>query len=94
MEISLKFKLTFIDGGISDQTINIPADPKLPIETQMMLLMQKMLTQYAQVGVLREPTPGTFKLICPSQLKSVECEMPSILLANANEVPKTITIIE
>lgn len=87
MEIKLNFKITFTNGEEFTQDIAIPADPSHPVEKQMVFLMQKMLTQYAQVGVLREPSKGKFVLCCPSQIAFVECELPSIILANAGEVP-------
>jgi len=51
-------------------------------------LMQQMLFQYAQVGMLRQPKPGEFVLLCPSQIAMVECTLPSILIANPADVPK------
>lgn len=94
MEIKLTFKITFVDGEYTTQDISVPADPQHPVEKQMLFLMQQMLNQYAQVGILRQPTPGSFVLICPSQIAQVECEMPSIVLAGANEVPKSPIITE
>jgi hypothetical protein len=54
--------------------------------------MMQMLKQYASVGLLRNPEKNKFILICPSRLATVECELPSILLAGANEVPKPAII--
>jgi hypothetical protein len=50
--------------------------------------MQQMFAQYAQVGILRQPEPGTFVLLCPSQIALVECSLPSIIIADEIEVPK------
>jgi len=88
MDITLKFKLTLLSGEVTEQEIQIPADPNHPIDKQTRALMQTMMTQYAQVGMLRQPSPGMFMLLCPSQIALVECELPSIVLASANEVPK------
>jgi hypothetical protein len=95
MEIKLTFTITFINGEITTQDIVVPADIKLPIEKQTAFLMQQMLVQYAQVGLLRNPDKGTkFILICPSQIATVECEVPSILLAGANELPRSPITLE
>ena len=88
MEIKLKFKITFVSGEVTEQEISLPADPSKPFDLQAKLLMQQMLAQYTQVGMLRQPEPGTFVLLCPSQIAMVECSLPSIILANAAEVPK------
>jgi len=88
MEIKLTFKITLADGTETSQEIIVPADPQLPIDQQTQFLMMQMLKQYAGVGLLRNPEKNKFVLICPSQLAAVECELPSILLAGANEVPK------
>lgn len=88
MEIKLKFEIVLVDGGFTEQEITVPADPKKPVETQMLFLMQQMFNQYAQVGLLREEPKGTFNLLCPSQLSVIKCTLPSIVIANANEVPK------
>lgn len=89
MEIKLTFKITFENGEVTTQDIEVPADPNLPVDKQMLVLMQGMLQQYSQVGMLRQPEKGKFILICPSQIATVECELPSIILANATEVPKS-----
>ena len=91
MEIKLTFKITFTNDETTTQDITVPADPKHPVEKQMLFLMQQMLNQYSQVGILRQPDKGKFLLICPSQIATVECELPSIILANAMEVPNTTT---
>ena len=88
MEIKLKFKITFVSGEQTEQDITVPADPSKSFEGQARALMQTMLAQYAQVGMLRQPAPGHFVLLCPSQIAMVECELPSIVLADASEVPK------
>lgn len=88
MDIKLTFHITFCNGEETDQDITVPADPKHPVEKQMLFLMQQMLNQYAQVGLLREPTKNKFVLCCPSQIAFVECVLPSIVLANALDVPK------
>jgi len=87
MEIKLKFKLTFVSGEQTEQEISLPADPSKSFDTQAKLLMQQMLAQYTQVGMLRQPEPGTFVLLCPSQIAMVECSLPSILIASEGEVP-------
>jgi hypothetical protein len=90
MEIKLKFKITFVSGEVTEQEISLPADPNKPFDLQAKLLMQQMLAQYTQVGMLRQPTPGTFVLLCPSQIAMVEATLPSIILADATEVPKVV----
>ena len=87
MEINLAFKITFASGEETVQDIKIEADPKHPVEKQRLYLMQQMFNQYAQVGLLREPAPGKFHLVLPSQLKTVECELPSVILADASDIP-------
>lgn len=88
MEIKLTFKLTFVSGEQTTQEIAVPADPRHAYETQAKALMQTMLSQYATVGMLRQPTPGSYVLLMPSQIAMIECEMPSIILADAQDVPK------
>jgi hypothetical protein len=88
MEIKLTFKITYVSGEQSLQEIAIPADARLPVENQQKALMQTMMTQYASVGIIRQPTPNSYRLILPSQLAMVECELPSIILADAIDVPK------
>jgi hypothetical protein len=88
MEIKLKFKITFVSGEVTEQEISLPADPSKPFDLQAKLLMQQMLAQYTQVGMLRQPEPGTFVLLCPSQIAMVEATLPSIIIADATEVPK------
>lgn len=89
MEIKLTFKITRVDGEVETQEITAPAvnDPNITLEQQQMIVMQRMLNQYAQVGMLRQPSKDHFILLCPSQIMFVECELPSILLANALDVP-------
>jgi hypothetical protein len=87
MEIKLTFKITRVDGEVEDQEITAPAVPDIPIEQQQMMVMQRMLNQYAQVGMLRQPSKSHFILLCPSQIMFVECELPSVLIANALDVP-------
>ena len=88
MEIKLSFKITFVSGEQTTQEIAFPADPSKPFDPQAKLLMQQMLAQYTQVGMLRQPEPGTFVLLCPSQIALVECSLPNIIIANPTEVPK------
>lgn len=87
MEVKLKFKITFVSGEQTEQEIALPADPSKSFDLQAKLLMQQMLAQYTQVGMLRQPEPGTFVLLCPSQIAMVECSLPSIIIADATEVP-------
>ena len=88
MEIKLNFKITFTSGEQTEQEIAYPADESKPFDLQAKALMQQMLFQYAQVGMLRQPKPGEFVLLCPSQIAMVECTLPSILIANPADVPK------
>jgi hypothetical protein len=88
MEIHLKFKITMVSGEVTEQEIKLPADPSKPFDLQAKLLMQQMLAQYTQVGMLRQPEPNKFVLLCPSQIALVETELPSIILADATEVPR------
>lgn len=88
MEIKLKFKITFVSGEQTEQEISLPADPSKPFDLQAKLLMQQMLSQYTQVGMLRQPEPGHFVLLCPSQIAMVEATLPTIIIADATEVPK------
>lgn len=93
MDINLTFKITFVDGGVDTQDISVPSDPRYPIEKQTMALITHMFSQYTEVGVLRRPNNGNkFLLICPSQIATIECDMPSIVLANANDVPPSIIV--
>ncbi len=89
MDIRLTFKITCTNGEETTQDISTPAvnDPNVPFDKQQAMVMQQMLHQYAQVGLLRQPSPNKFILMCPSQIAFVECELPSIVLANALDVP-------
>jgi hypothetical protein len=89
MEIKLTFLITRVDGETETQEITAPYvnDPNITLEQQQMIVMQRMLNQYAQVGMLRQPDKGKFILLCPSQIMFVECELPSVLIANALDVP-------
>lgn len=96
MDIRLSFKITRADGEEETQEISTPTspDPNLPIERQQLMVMQQMFNQYAQVGMLRQPKKDTFILLCPSQIAFVECTLPSLILANATEMPKGGLITE
>lgn len=94
MEIKLKFLITFVSGEQMEQDINFPADPRLAFDAQAKALMQTMLSQYASIGILRRgplpdnPSPNFYRLILPSNISMVECELPSIVIANEAEVPR------
>jgi hypothetical protein len=87
VEIKLSFKITFVSGEQTVQEISLPADPNKAFDQQAKFLMQQMLGQYATVGMIRQPEPGTFVLLCPSQIAMVECTLPSIVIASPNEIP-------
>jgi len=89
MDIRLTFKITRVDGEVETQEITAPAvnDPNLSFDQQRMMVMQRMFNQYAQVGMLRQPAKDHFILLCPSQIMFVECELASLLIANAGDVP-------
>jgi hypothetical protein len=86
MEIKLSFKIMFVSGEQAVQEIAVQADPGKPFDLQARAAMQQMLGQYATIGMLRQPEPGHFKLVCPSQIVTVECELPNILIAGPTEV--------
>jgi hypothetical protein len=95
MDIKLTFGLTFVSGEQTTQDITAQADPRHHVDDQMKALMNRMFIQYATVGIIRQganedgtPNPNRYMLLCPSQIAMVECELPSIILAGANEVPK------
>jgi hypothetical protein len=88
VEIKLKFKITFVSGEQTEQEISVTADPSKPFDAQAKFLMQQMLAQYTSVGMLRQPEPGTFVLLCPSQIAMVEAVLPTILVASADEIKK------
>ncbi len=88
MDIRLKFTITFVSGEQFDQEISVQHDPKYTVELQQKALMQQMLSQYASVGLLRQPSPNHYKLILPSQIAIVECELGSIVIADMTEVPR------
>jgi len=97
MEIKLTFLITFVSGEQKAQEISIPADPRHPFETQAKALMQTMLSQYATIGYVMHPVrdnetgeilPNRYRLILPSQIGSVECDLPTILIASEHEIPK------
>jgi hypothetical protein len=90
MEIRLEFQITFINEEKTTQEIKAQADPQHSVEKQTLMLMQQMFTQYTQVGILRETEKGTFKLVCPSQIATIECTPPSILLAHNTDMPTTL----
>jgi hypothetical protein len=87
MEIKLSFNITFVSGEQTTQDITVKADPNHPVETQMKALMQQMFGQYVSVGMLRQPEKDHYVLLCPSQIAMVECKLPSIILADATEIP-------
>jgi hypothetical protein len=86
MEIKLSFKLTLASGEETVQEVSLPADPNKPFDAQAKAWMQQMFAQYTQVGMIRQPEPGTFVLLCPSQIAMVECSLPNIVIASAGEV--------
>jgi hypothetical protein len=95
MDIKLTFKITFVSGEQTIQEISAQTDPRHHVDEQMKALMNRMFIQYTSVGMVRQgtdddgtPNPSKYVLLCPSQLALVECELPSIILAGANEVPK------
>ncbi len=91
MDIKLTFKITCTNGEETSQDINTPAvnDPNVPFDKQQAMVMQQMFHQYATVGLLRQhpDNKNRFILMCPSQIAFVEAELPSIVLANALDVP-------
>ena len=88
MDIKITFRITLVSGESTTQDITVLADPQFPVEKQTLALMQTMMQQYAQVGILRQPEKGKFVLLCPSQIALVEAELPSIVIASPSEVPK------
>jgi hypothetical protein len=88
MEIKVKFTITFVSGEQTEQEISVQHDPKYTVELQQKALMQQMLSQYASVGMLRQPSPNHYRLILPSQIALVECELGSIVIADMSEVPR------
>jgi hypothetical protein len=88
MEIKVKFKIIFVSGEETEQEISVQHDPKYTVELQQKALMQQMLSQYASVGMLRQPSPNFYKLILPSQIAIVECELGSLVIADMSEVPR------
>jgi hypothetical protein len=86
MEIKLSFRITLASGEQTTQELSLPADPAKPFDTQARAWMQQVFAQYTQVGMLRQPEPGTFVLLCPSQIAMVECTLPNILIASAGEI--------
>jgi len=88
-EIRLTFKITLTNGEETEQTISVPATNDAPFEQQVIFWMNKALSQYAQVGLLRQTDKDKFLLLCPSQIAFVECQLPSIVLAGAGDVPAT-----
>jgi|SRR5271157_46105 len=89
MEIKLKFKITCVNEDETEQEISTPVPNDVPLEQARMVVMMKMLNQYAQVGMLRQPSPDHYILMCPSQIAFVECILPSVILASPLDVPKT-----
>jgi hypothetical protein len=83
METKLTFVITMQDGEVVNQEFTVPPD-------QMGPMINQGLMQYATVGMLRKEG-NKFKLTCPSQLKTVEVEIPAIILANLGDMPKTET---
>lgn len=82
MEVKLKFKLTLVSGEQIEQDFATQVDPNKSFDLQAKALMQQMLGQYAQVGMLRQPNPGSYILLCPSQIAMVECDLPNIVIAS------------
>jgi len=90
LEIKLTFRITTVAETEETQEITAQAvnDPNLTYDQQRIMLMQRMFNQYAQVGLMRQDKPNHFILMCPSQLAFIECELGSVLLANATDVPR------
>jgi hypothetical protein len=86
MEIKLSFRITLASGEQTMQELSLPADPNKPFDAQAKAWMQQIFAQYTQVGLMRQPEPGTFVLLCPSQIAMVECTLPNIVIATAGEV--------
>jgi hypothetical protein len=88
MEIKVKFTNHLRVREETEQEISVQHDPKYTVELQQKALMQQMLSQYASVGMLRQPSPNFYKLILPSQIAIVECELGSLVIADMSEVPR------
>jgi len=84
-DIKLDFKLTLRDGTKEEQDVTVPADA-----AESMVV--KTLMQYASVGMLKRDG-NKFFLVCASEISRAEVEIPSILVANLNEIQANSKLI-
>jgi hypothetical protein len=80
MENKLTFVLTKIDG--SQVTQELPCPPE-----QVAQAVRDMFLQYANMGMVKKDG-NTFRLLTASQIREVEVEVPSIIIAQPNEAPQ------
>jgi hypothetical protein len=80
METQLVFKIVKKDGEELEQVINCPPEHAESIVNQM-------LAQYAQVGMMRK-SGNKFLLLCCGEIAYVEVELPSVVIASADEAEK------
>jgi hypothetical protein len=80
METNLHFVVTKTDGTQVTQDIKCPNDASESA-------LNQMLAQYAQIGMLKKD--GTkYTLVPASQISLVECELPTIVLADPSDAAK------
>ena len=86
-DIKLTFYLTLKNGTKMEQTLSIPDGDGKNNPTPEQIVMQ-MLQQYAAVGMLKRDGQK-FILVTCGEIATVEVEIPSILVANMNEIQRT-----
>jgi hypothetical protein len=87
-DIALVFHLTLKNGVKMEQKISVPADgdgKETPTPEQ---LVMQMLQQYATVGMLKRDK-NKFILVTCGSIDTVECEIPSIVVAGLGEIQKS-----
>lgn len=91
-DIALVFHLTLKNGVKMEQKISVPADgdgDKIPTPEQ---LIMQLLGQYASVGMLKRDG-NKFILVTCGMIDTVEVEIPSLVVANINEVRRSSLIL-
>jgi hypothetical protein len=86
-DMKLTFHLILKSGAKMEQTINVPDVMPDGSKTSPELIIMQMLQQYATVGMLKKDSANSkFILVTCGMIDTVEVDMPSVLLANPNEV--------
>ncbi len=80
METNLHFVASLVDGGHVTQDFTVPTD-------KVDAAIPQLLSQYAQVGMLKRDG-NKYTLIPHSQIRLIECEIPSLVVATSSDTQK------